>query len=384
VIGKRYEFIESEASRFTVNGMCEALCVSRSGYYSHGVASAGPRAVENLKLGEEIGRVHEESRGVYGSPRVTDQLRIEGWNCGENRVARIMRENGIQGVWRKRRRVSTTNSRHGHRASPNLVKDLEVTRLNEVWVADITYIAIEGAWVYLAVVLDLHSRKIIGWKIGPTLEATLAVDALSNALSTRPGWERGLVFHSDRGVQYACNEFRALLETRGLAQSMSAKGNCYDNATMESFFGTMKAEEASEEYRDLPTARLEIFSYIETFYNTKRIHTSIGRQSPVQFETGIQGGLPPRAGGKAGTDPRTAAAGPSGREFSKAWDAPAGPPPSSSGGKPAGSEEPADRNDRRSHRPVYPLEGCSPAEPSSVSPGSASMGEEKSLHKKEE
>ncbi len=371
----RYEFIKRSTAQFSVTGMCEALSVSRSGYHSHCAGSEGPRAMENLKIKEAIARIHTESRETYGSPRITEALRKTGWSCGENRVARIMQAMGIHGAGRKRKRVVTTDSKHGHRASPNLIKRLEITRLDQVWVADITYIAINGAWVYLAAVLDLHSRKIIGWKIGSTLEATLVIGALEDALAKR-NWKKGLIFHSDRGVQYACNDFRAILKHHGIEQSMSAKGNCYDNATMESFFGTLKAEEVKREYLDLAEARLEIFSYIESFYNRKRIHTSIGRQSPEEFETAIAKGVDPlnQSTGRTGRTGRIGkqdvAAGPSAREFSKALDAPAGPARSEER-KSAGSEEPADNNDRRSHHPVYPLEGCSPAEPSSVSPGKA-------------
>jgi transposase InsO family protein len=267
---------------FSLTAMCEALEISRSGYYEGLAASTGVRAEQNQRLTSAIVRIHQESRCNYGSPRILDALHGEDWQCGVNRVARIMREEAIVGKCPRRKRVVTTQSNHGHSASPNLIKGLSAQRPDEIWVMDITYIRIRHPqnpathqWVYLATVLDLYSRKIVGWQVGPSLEATLAIEALENALSTRD-WQPGLICHSDRGVQYACGDFRALLELHGIIQSMSAKGNCYDNATMESFFGTLKTEEVeSTGYADLPEARRALFDYIESFYNRTRLHTSL-------------------------------------------------------------------------------------------------------------
>jgi hypothetical protein len=231
---------------------------------------------------------------------------------------------------------------------------MEVTRPDEVWVTDITYLhTVAEGWVYLAAVLDLYSRKIVGWSVGRTLEAILVISALKQALATRD-WGPGLVVHSDRGVQYACTAFRQLLARHGLRQSMSAKGNCYDNATMESFFGTFKAEEG-EVFPDAHSARLAAFDYIEAFYNRHRIHTSLGGCSPAEFEAHHHAGAHPA--------PRPAAS----DEFLGGMGCSAGGrgsdlEPESQSGSP-------DSHDRQSHHPDYPSEGCSPAEPSSVSSG---------------
>ena len=274
--------MKNHAEEFSLTAMCEALEISRSGYYEGLAASTGVRAVDNQRLTSAIVRIHQESRCTYGSPRILDALHGEDWQCGVNRVARIMREEAIVGKCPKRKRVVTTESDHAHSPSANLIKGLTAQRPDEIWVMDITYIRIRHPqnpathqWVYLATVLDLYSRKIVGWQVGPSLEATLAIKALENALSTR-NWQLGLICHSDRGVQYACGDFRALLEQHGIIQSMSAKGNCYDNATMESFFGTLKTEEVESTcYPDLPEARRALFDYIESFYNRTRLHTSL-------------------------------------------------------------------------------------------------------------
>lgn len=178
--------------------------------------------------------------------------------------------------------MRTTDSSHPHAAPPNLIKDLVLTRPNQAWAADITYVRTGTGWVYLAAVIDLYSRKIIGWATSTTLHAKVVVDALNQALATRD-WSPGLIHHSDRGVQYACREFRALLEQHGIQQSMSARGNCCDSAVMESFFGTLKAEEDGS-YEDPGSARRAIFDYVETYYNRQRIHTSLDGQSPEAFE----------------------------------------------------------------------------------------------------
>ena len=274
--------MKAHVEEFPLRAMAEVLEVSRSGYYAGISEGGGAMAEENGRLTEAIRRIHQGSRGVYGSPRICDALHLEGWRCGENRVARLMREDGIEGTWPRRKRVVTTQSDHAHKASPNLIKGIEAERPDQIWVMDITYIRIgmpgEHQWVYLAAVLDMFSRKIVGWQIGATLEATLVIKALENALSTRD-WQPGLICHSDRGIQYACGDFRALLGRHGILQSMSAKGNCYDNAMMESFFGTLKTEEVDFDaaccYADIDEARRAIFDYIETFYNRNRLHTSL-------------------------------------------------------------------------------------------------------------
>ena len=329
--------MKQHEDQFPKRAMCEALGVSRSGYYKACQIRAGSRRERDDELRTEIVRIHQESRGIYGSPRVQLALRQQGQRCGRKRVARLMREERLAGVQRRRRRVRTTDSKHAHHASPNLIKTLQITRPNQVWVSDITYLRIAGkGWVYLAAILDLCSRKIVGWSVGRTLEATLVIEALQQALATRD-WHPGLILHSDRGVQYACVAYRELLSIHGIEQSMSAKGNCYDNATMESFFGTFKAEEAAE-FSDAHHARLAVFDYVETFYNQSRIHTSLGGKSPARFEDEFSSGMGCSSGGRG------------------------------EGSESEGLGGPSDSHDRESHHSGYPLKGCSPAEPSSVSP----------------
>ena len=344
--------MKEHRNEFPLSAMSEALGVSRSGFYAASQVDGGMRAIESKVLREEIARIHEESRGHYGSPRIKLALDKRGISCGLNRVARIMREEGIQGVRQSRKRVRTTNSNHEHRASPNLIKGLEITRPNQVWAADITYIDTDQGWVYLAAVIDLYSRKIVGWHMADTLEASLVMEALKQALATRD-WKPGLIHHSDRGVQYASKAFRSLLGDHSIKQSMSAKGRCYDNAKMESFFGTLKAEEV-ECYSDWQSARIAIFDYIETYYNRTRIHTSLTGDSPEEFERGYE------TNGPIKSKP------PALNEFSEASGAPLVEDDKK---EPETKHSISGSHDHRSHPPEYPLEGCSPAEPSSVSSG---------------
>jgi putative transposase len=392
--------MKANGTRFPLSSMAEALEISRSGYYEGISAPTGVRAQQNSQLSSAVLRIHKKSRCTYGSPRILDELLSEGWKCGKNRVARLMRKEGIVGKCPRRKRVVTTQSNHAHSASPNLIKELIAQGPDEIWVMDITYIRIRHAgksgthqWVYLAAVLDVFSRKIVGWHIGSTLEATLVIKALENALATR-NWQPGLICHSDRGVQYACGDFRALLKHHGIKQSMSAKANCYDNAIMESFFGTLKTEEVESTcYVDLAEARRALFDYIEVFYNRTRLHTSLqgaraqihssapsssGEMpcfacSPEQLELAHHSNL---SSSSPAHDTRLSAL-----EFSKASDAPpvnvvANIPDSENasepsnelqGGQPAEVTTPADCHDRRSHHPEYSSEGCSPAEPSFAS-----------------
>jgi transposase InsO family protein len=337
---------------FPKQAMCAALGVSRSGYYGARHAPGGPRRRQDDCLRGEIRRIHRESRATYGSPRVQQQLRNEGRRHGRKRVARLMREEGLEGVRQRRRRVCTTQSKHALQASPNLLKSLEVVAPDQAWASDITCLrTVSEGWIYLAAVLDLHSRRIVGWNVGRTLEASLVTGALRQALATRD-WRPGLIVHSDRGIQYACAEFRDLLAVHGIRQSMSAKGNCYDNAAMESFFGTFKAEE-DESFADGRQARLAVFDYVETFYNRHRIHTSLGGCSPAEFE---------RRWPRAATPEPAAPA-----EFSEGMGCSAGGRGSDS--EPGRPKDAPDSRDRQSHHPDYPSQGCSPAEPCSVSPG---------------
>lgn len=276
--------MKAQEDAHDVRRMTKLLGVSRSGYYRFRGNRKSARAQADEALRARITGIHRQSRGIYGSPRITRELVKEGTRLGKNRVARLMREAGLAGIGRRRRGVRTTRQDARLPVSPNLIKDLPVTGPNQVWVADITYVDTDEGWGYLAAVLDLWSRKIVGWAFKQHMEASLVCKALENALLQRRP-PSGLIHHSDRGSQYASREYRRWLSLHGIQSSMSAKGNCYDNATMESFFGTLKSEEIYR--RHFPTiaeARAAIFDYIETFYNRRRQHSSLEGWSPDEFE----------------------------------------------------------------------------------------------------
>ena len=232
-----------------------------------------------------IRQAHQQSRATYGSPRLTRQLKRQNIVCSRNRVARLMRLHGIRAKQKRPFRPRTTDSRHFEAAVPNRLKPLPApVRPDQAWVADITYVWTVAGWVYLAAVMDLCSRKIVGWSISRSLETSLVKEALERALAVRRP-APGLLHHSDRGTQYASSAFRALLHSQSIVPSMSGKGNCYDNAAMESFWSTLKSELLhGQNLQDLAQARLQIFDYIETFYNRRRLHSALGYQSPVEFE----------------------------------------------------------------------------------------------------
>ena len=276
--------MKTHQPEYKVSKMAQVLGVSRSGYYRSCRGRESARALEDEFMSERIRRIHQESRATYGSPRITRELHKEGIHLGKNRVARLMRRCGIVGIGRHRKVVRTTRNDPRLPISPNLIKDMEVSGPNQVWVADITHIGTDEGWGYLAAVLDMWSRKIVGWSFKSHMESSLACEALENALRNRcPG--AGLIHHSDRGSQYASYQYRSLLEGHEIESSMSAKGNCYDNATMESFFGTLKSEQIHRRiYRGFAEARYDIFDYVEVFYNRKRNHTSLEGWSPEEFE----------------------------------------------------------------------------------------------------
>jgi putative transposase len=265
--------------------MCHVLEVSRAGYYAWLDRPESPRAAHVSALIEPIRQVHRESDETYGSPRVYRELKAQGISCCEKTVAKLMRRDGLRAVNARRFVVQTTDSRHGHAIAENtLDRQFEPGEPDRVWVADITYIATEEGWLYLAAVLDLGSRKVIGWATADHLRSELAEQALSNALEHRrpPG---PVLHHSDRGVQYACDDYQELLQANGFEVSMSRKGNCHDNAVMESFFGTLKQELVHREtYMTREEARRSLFEYIEVFYNRRRLHSTLGYVSPVQYE----------------------------------------------------------------------------------------------------
>jgi putative transposase len=280
----RYRFIQAHRKEFRVWLMCRVLGVSRGGFYLWLKRPESQRSVENGRLVEAIRAIHRESRGVYGSPRVHARLRAQSGRYGKNRIARLMREMQIQGKRRRKFRV-TTDSYHTLPISGNIL-DRKFTpgTPNKAWVADITYIATKEGWLYLAAVMDLYSRKIVGWAMGSRISRHLVEGALWMAICNR-GPKPGLLHHSDRGCQYASRDYRKLLERRGIVCSMSRKGNCWDNAVMESFFGTLKTELVyHREYETREAARSDIFDYIEVFYNRQRLHSALGYRSPADFE----------------------------------------------------------------------------------------------------
>lgn len=277
-------FISEHRKEFPVATMCRLLGVSRQGWRKSTVLSSAKRSGEESVLLAGIRRIHKESRGSYGSPRIAEALEKEGWGQCENRVARLMAREGIRGKCNQRSKPRTTDSCHGQPPAPNLARLLDVWAPNQLWHADITYIHTWEGFTYLAAVLDSFTRKIVGWHMDNSLHSALVVRALEKAV-VRQKPTAGLVLHSDRGIQYASEVFGDLLREKGFCQSMSRKGNCYDNAKMESFFGTLKREQIDGcIYRDTRQARLEVFSYIEGFYNTRRIHTSLDGLSPEQLE----------------------------------------------------------------------------------------------------
>ena len=275
-------------SEHSIASLCAVLQVSPSGYHAwlKRASTPGPRARANGLLAEEIKTIHSSSRQTYGSPRVVAELRVRGCRHGRNRVSRLMRQAGLRGRQKGRYRVRTTDTNHDHPVAPNLLPAAPPpTAPNQIWVADITYIQTREGWLYLAGVLDLYSRRLVGWAMSEWIDTQLALDALQMALTHRQP-PASLLFHTDRGSQYAAADFRAALKAASLTPSMSRKGNCYDNASMESFWSTLKLELVFR--RDFPnhhSARAHIFDYIEVFYNRQRSHTSLNGLSPAAFES---------------------------------------------------------------------------------------------------
>jgi putative transposase len=287
----RFGWIRQRRAQFPLSVMCEALNVTRAGYYAWEKRREAPpteRERRRDELAREIRAAHERSRGTYGSPRVYHQLKAQGVEVCENTVAKLMREEELRSITRRRFRVRTTDSAHEHPVAPNLLdRNFAAEAPDRRWAADLTYVATGQGWLYLAVVIDLCSRRVVGWAMADHLRAELCTDALDMALKRRrPGG--GLLHHSDRGVQYACREYRELLREHGIECSMSRRGDCYDNAAVESFFKTLKAELVyHEHYATREQARRSIFEYLEVFYNRRRLHSSLGYVSPEQFEAAM-------------------------------------------------------------------------------------------------
>lgn len=267
--------------------LCLYLEVSPSGYYAwqRRRECPGVRALQDRALVQEIDQIHTRSRQTYGSPRVVQELRQKGQRHGRNRIARLMKQEGLCGRHKRRYRVQTTDSNHDYPIAPNhLVQAPRATAPNQLWVADITYIETQEGWLYLAAIMDLYSRKIVGWAMSERIDTVLILKALAMALLHRRP-PANLLFHSDRGVQYASGDYRNALSKAGLIASMSRRGNCYDNAAMESFWSTLKLELVYRRcFETRAQARTQIFDYIESFYNRQRTHSALAYRSPVDFE----------------------------------------------------------------------------------------------------
>jgi putative transposase len=269
---------------YHVNSMSEVLKISRSSYYAWLNRPMSEREKHNRYLSERIRSIYEQRKRVYGSLRITAELREEGFSCSKNRVARLMRKQGITARTKRRFRV-TTNSKHNKPIAENLVEmQFKPEKRNSLWTSDITYIRTREGWLYLSVVLDLWSRSVISWRADRNMDENLVIKPLEKAISNRqPGSE--LILHSDRGSQYASQRLRQILKENNITQSMSSKGNCYDNAPTESFFSTLKRELIyRERYQTREEAKQSLFEYIEVFYNRQRRHSSLGYLSPLQFE----------------------------------------------------------------------------------------------------
>ena len=281
----KYQFIATHRQEFEITVMCRVLQVSRSGYYAWRRRPVSGREMANQKLTQQIEAIHQQSRQTYGSPRIQAELADQGVKCGPNRVARLMQEAELQAKQSRQFKVTTTDSAHNYPVAPNLLaRNFQANRANEKWLADITYIPTAEGWLYLAAVMDLYSRRIVGWAMGESLERGLPLAALQMALDTRQPLP-GLLHHSDRGSQYASDDYQAVLTKSQMQVSMSRTGNCYDNAPMESFFGTLKTELVYHcHYATRAEAKTAIFEYIEVFYNRFRRHSALGYQSPVVFE----------------------------------------------------------------------------------------------------
>ena len=281
----KYECIERRRSRYPVRMMCQLLNVSRSGYYAWRDRPESDRAKTDRTLMPKIKRIHEASQGTYGSPRVRAELIDEGVHIGRRKVARLMRLARLRGCPKRRFRV-TTKREPTHPVAKNLLKqNFSAQAPNQLWVSDITYVSTRRGWLYLAVVMDLYSRRVVGWSMSRWMSRGMVVSALKMAIDARQP-EPGLIHHSDRGAQYTSDDFRSELAKHGIACSMSSTGNCYDNAVVESFFGVLKRERVNRvRYRNREEARRDLFNYIEVFYNRKRRHGYCGNMSPADFET---------------------------------------------------------------------------------------------------
>jgi transposase InsO family protein len=284
----RYQFVEDHRAEFPVRRMCKVLDVSPSGYYAWRQRPPSAREMANQELMRKIEIVFEESGETYGGPRVHQVLVRQRVKCSKNRVARLMRLRGLKAKQARRYRATTKRNR-AHPVAPNrLQRDFVAHRPNEKWVSDITYISTQEGWLYLAVILDLYSRGVVGWAMSERMTEELTLSALRMALQRRRP-DPGLIHHSDQGGQYTGHAYQALLKAHGIQASMNGVGSWYDNAPMESFFGTLKSERTHHIlYRTRDEARADLFFYIEGFYNRRRLHSALGYLSPEEFERASQ------------------------------------------------------------------------------------------------
>ena len=284
----RYSFIRQHRGQFRLAALCRVLRVSTSGFFAWLKRPESSRIQQNRALVTRIKAAHEGSRRTYGRRRIHAQLRRDGVVCSPNRVGRLMRRHGLQGL-RRRRFKATTNSKHSLPVAENLLaRDFTAAAPDQVWVSDITYLGCQEGWEYLATVMDLYSRRIVGWAMQSTLDRSLTLNALQMAISQRrPG--PGLIHHSDRGVQYACGDYQTALNQQQMIPSMSRKGDCWDNAPGESLFGTLKCELGLHGLKpSRQQAHRTVFEYIEVFYNRQRLHSSLGYLSPAEFEAAVR------------------------------------------------------------------------------------------------
>jgi putative transposase len=280
----RYQYIREHREEFSVKRMCQLLGVTRSGYYAWQPEKAGPRELENRVLVEQIRMEYKTSRQTYGSPRIWVRLLGLGVACGRHRVARLMRREGIRPPKQHKRFPVTTQRQPGVIPAPNrLNQNFSATAANTKWVSDFTYIDTAEGWLYLAIILDLFSRKVVGWAMSEHMDTALVETALHMALRARQP-NATLLHHSDQGSQYTSAAYQNGLTDWNIQPSMSRVGNCYDNAVVESFFGTLKAECVTHQFATHAQARTTIFEYIEVWYNRQRLHSSLGYLSPVEFE----------------------------------------------------------------------------------------------------
>ena len=280
----KFTFIDAEKATWPVRVLCFVLGVSRSGFYAWKRRPPSPRVVGDAQLVAAIKEVHKAGRGTYGSPRVLRALRKRGTRVGKKRIERLMRREGLFGK-RRKKFCRTTDSRHADPIAPNVLqRDFDAALPNTAWATDVTYVSTDEGWLYLAAILDLCSRRVVGWATSASNDRQLALDALARATRDRMP-STGLVHHSDRGSVYASRDYRDALDSVGARPSMSRKGDCWDNAVAESFFATIKGELIDRnEFRTRSDATLAIADYIDGFYNVTRLHSTIGYMSPIEFE----------------------------------------------------------------------------------------------------